>query len=62
MSAQAGRNSPCLHAAPDLLDAEFLIKVDQVDWELHEEGVNCFAGNDPHPFSARKFFAAKKSF
>jgi len=40
----------------------FAVKVDEVDWELHEEGVDGLAWDDPHALAVIKTLSAQESF
>ena len=55
MSRQTRRDSPRGDAALHLLDAMFSVKIDEVNWKLHEEGVNRFTRNDPQAGPGFKF-------
>lgn len=62
MRRKACGETPCTDVAANLFDAVLTIKVDEIDGKLHKEGVNGFAGNDPHAFSAPQAFFSEKAF
>jgi len=39
----------------------FAIKVNEVDWELHEEGVDSLAWDDPHALTVIKTLSTQQS-
>lgn len=51
VSGEAAGDSPGRNAVPDLFYSVLSVEIDKVDGKLHEEGVDGFAGNNPHPFS-----------
>lgn len=46
---------------PDLPDALLPIQVDEIDRELHPEGMDAFARHNPQTFSRRKRLAIEKT-
>lgn len=58
---ETGRQPPRTHAAPDLFHSQFAVKVNEVDGELHAEGVDGFAGPDPQAFSRPEFLASQQT-
>ena len=62
MRREAGGQSPGRNGFPRLFHAVLSIKIDQVDGELHEEGVDGLAWDDPHPFPWTKAFATQQTF
>jgi hypothetical protein len=51
MPAQAEREAPFRHRAPDLDDLPLAIQEHNVNREFHPDGVDAFARNNPQTFS-----------
>jgi hypothetical protein len=49
------------YSVPDLPDTLLPIQVDEIDRELHSEGMYTFARNDPQTFSRRKRLTIEKT-
>src|SRR5258705_8988902 len=62
MCGETRRQAPRLHIAPDLLYFFLTVEIDEVDRELHAEGVDGLTGNDPKTFSGRKVAASEQTF
>jgi hypothetical protein len=62
MRGETGRQAPRAHVGAQFPDAVVAIQKDEVDGELHEEGVYRLTGNDPQAFSASESLAAKQAF
>jgi len=62
MSTEASGDTPGRDGRPRFLYPVLSVEVDQVDGEFHEEGVDSFAWNNPHPFPTLKAFAAEETF
>src|SRR3981081_3607458 len=61
MCGETRRQSPGRHVAPDLLYFLLAVEIDEVDRELHVEGVDGLTGNDPKTFSGGKFASSQQA-
>ena len=55
------RYAPRRDIGPDFLDAPISIQVDEIDGELHAEGMDSFAWNDPKAFAAVQVLMIEKT-
>jgi hypothetical protein len=62
MCGETRRQPPGRHIAPDLLYFFLAVKIDEVDRELHADGVDGLTGKDPKTFSGKKLAASKQTF
>jgi len=51
---ETGRQAPRRHFAAQLPDSILAVQIDEVDRELHEEGVHGFTGEDPQTLTGRE--------
>lgn len=58
---ETGRQPPRRHIAPDLFHSYVAVQVNEIDGELHAEGVYSFAGEDPQTFSGPKPLTAQQT-
>jgi hypothetical protein len=47
-----------MYAISYFLDPELAVEIDQINWKLHEKGVDSLTRHYPHSFSMREPFAA----
>jgi hypothetical protein len=57
---EAERHPPWAHIASEFLHPILAIQIDQVDRELHTEGVDCFTRDNPETFSGGKMSAPEQ--
>ncbi len=62
MGGEAGGETPGGDAGPDLADLQAAVHIDKVDGELHPEGVDGFAGDDPEATAGGQAGTSEKTF
>lgn len=62
MRGEAGREAPWADVAPDLLNLFFAVDVDEIDWKLHEKGMDRRTGDNPEASSRWEARASEESF
>jgi hypothetical protein len=61
VSTDAERKASPGHSLPDLQHFPFFVQEHHIDWEIHPEGVNCFAGRNPEPLPMSKTFVFEQT-
>jgi hypothetical protein len=61
MRGETYRQPPWKHIAADFYYSVTAVQIDEVDWELHAEGVHGFTGEYPQTFARRKPLAPQQT-
>src|SRR5690349_8045806 len=60
MCRKTSRNSPRWNAVSDLFHPLLSIKINEIDWEFHEEGMDRLTRDNPESFTLGKTFTTEE--